>query len=75
MMNHALKTKKPCVHITPAITGEKARSGFESSTEGAMVDGDVMHLLHFGKTHKLHHPTTLACKTPDPLHFLHNFQS
>ena len=31
--------------LTPAITGEKARSGFESSTEGAMVDGDVM--FHF----------------------------
>ena len=28
-------------HITPAITGEKARSGFESSAKGAMVDGDV----------------------------------
>ena len=42
MMNHALKTQKPCVHITPAITGEKARSGFESSSEAAMVDGDVI---------------------------------
>ena len=30
------------LRITPAITGEKARSGFESSTEGAMVDGNVI---------------------------------
>ena len=31
-------------YLTPAITGEKARSGFESSSEAAMVDGDVIHL-------------------------------
>ena len=31
--------------LTPAITGEKARSGFESSAEGTMVDGDVRFLV------------------------------
>lgn len=29
------------MHIKPAITDNKARSGFESSAEGAIVDDDV----------------------------------
>ncbi len=35
------------IHITPAITGRKARSGLRSSAEGTVVDGDVMrkHIL------------------------------
>ena len=59
MMNHALKTQKPCVHITPAITGEKARSGFESSAEGTMVDGNV-------RDHCYYHDISISSFSVEP---------
>jgi hypothetical protein len=34
-------------HRAPAITGEKARSGFETSAEGTMVDGGVLSVSQY----------------------------
>ena len=39
------------VKLTPAITGEKARSGFESSAGGTMVDGNVRFVKHSDVLH------------------------
>ena len=43
------------IQLTPAITGEKARSGFESSAEGTMVDGDVIWQLYIQQKNHFNH--------------------